>query len=148
MHKEQLLERFAKAYHTDGFPPLAGKIMGIFYVYDQKYFSFDEIVKIVNASKGAVSKTLKLLLELKRIAFIKSQEHKRKRLFYLDIQGIKHYLSIVLTNYKKQDELIRESLELRTQENMDLNNFIEDSIKFNAEILEFLEKKIEKYFNR
>lgn len=148
MSKENLLDRFAEAYKIDGFPPLAGRIMGMFYIYDQKYFSFDEIVSIVKASKGSVSKTLKMLIGLGRVTFIQSKEHKRKRLFLLNIDGLRHFLNTVILNYKKQDSLIKECLELRTNENLELNNFINSSVEFNAEILEFIEEKMVKYFNQ
>ena len=57
--KELILKEFSEAYKIDGFPPLAGKIMGIFYAYDKKYFAFEEIVEIVNllAASGTLLDT-------------------------------------------------------------------------------------------
>jgi len=122
--------------------------MGLLYVSDQKYFSFDEIIEQVNASKGAVSKSLTFLIDLKRIAYIPSPQHKRKRLFYLDTKGIKFFIELIISNYKKQDLLLKSCLELRTDENAELNDFIKASIDFNADVLAVIDEKMNKYFNK
>ena len=147
MVKKEMLDRFEIAYKKDGFPPMAGRIMGLFYISDQKYFTFEEIILEVRASKGAVSKTIKLLLELKRINYILSENQSRKRLFYLDIQGLIQFLRMVIDNYKSQNQLLKESLQIRTNENKEMNVFIKGSIQFNNDVLAFLEAKSEKYFN-
>ncbi len=145
---KDLLERFAIAYKNDGFPPLAGKIMGLFYISNQKYFSFEEIMQRVGASKGATSKTIKILLEFKRLNYSMSKEQVRKRMFYLDIQGVTQFLQIVIDNYKNQNQLLKESLQARTNENEEMNDFIKSSIQFNNEVLAFLNIKSEQYFNQ
>ncbi len=147
MVKENLLKRFADAYQNDGFPPMAGKIMGLFYISNQKYLSFNDIIEETGASKGAVSKTIKLLIDMRRINFIPSKEKGRKRLFYLDIQGIKIFLRSVVENYRKQDQLLIECKGLRNDENDEMNNFIDDSLEFNKSVLSFVAKKTEQYFN-
>ncbi|WP_066630939.1 hypothetical protein [Labilibacter marinus] len=147
MVKESIIERFAEAYKIDGFPPLAGKIMGVFYMSDSKYFCFEDLVLLSKGSKGAVSKTLKLLIGLSRIGFIYSKERKSKRLFYLDTKGIRDFLEIILANYKKQDILLKECLQLRSDENQELNMFIKNSLTFNDEVISLIEEKMNKYFN-
>jgi len=146
--KSKILESFAEAYELDGLPPLAGKVMGLFYLSDKKYFSFDEIIEQVKASKGAVSKSLKVLINLNRISYKLSPQYNRKRLFYLDTIGIRHSINMVISNYKKQDLLLKACLELRTNENLELNEFIENSIAFNADVLAVIEEKMNKYFNK
>ena len=146
--KSKILESFAEAYELDGLPPLAGKVMGLFYLSDKKYFSFDEIIEQVKASKGAVSKSLKVLINLNRISYKLSPQYIRKRLFYLDTIGIRHSINMVISNYKKQDLLLKACLELRTNENLELNEFIENSIAFNADVLAVIEEKMNKYFNK
>ena len=145
-NKQELLNSFGEAYEFDGLPPLTGKIMGLFYISDKKYFSFEEIIEEVNVSKGAVSKTLKLLIQLKRVAYINDSSNSRKRLFYLDISGIIYYLTLVLDNYKRQDDLLKECLKLRTSENEELNKFIKNSMKFNADVLAEINKKMNEHF--
>lgn len=141
-----ILERFAIAYKKDGLPPLAGKVMGLLYINDQKHFSFNEIADYIKASKGATSKVIKLLLDLNRINFIYSDENKKKRLFYLDIKGVFSFIELVIENYENQNQLLKESLKLRTNENEEMNNFITASINFNTEVLDELKTKSNKYF--
>lgn len=147
MSNESILDRFAEAYRIDGFPPLAGRIMGIFYSSDIKYFSFSDLVKLSKATKGSVSKTLTLLIGLNRVAFINSKERKGKRLFYLDTKGTRLFLELIINNYKKQDLLLKECLNLRSDENLEMNKFIKDSLDFNADVLNLLDEKMNKYFN-
>lgn len=148
MNKKELLNRFATAYKQDGFPPLAGRVMGLFYISNKKYLSFEEIINETNASKGAVSKTIKLLIQMHRIDFIISEEKARKRLFYLDIEGLKYFIRMIINNYRDQDQLLKECLQTRTNENEEMNNFIKDSLNFNKDVLTFLNIKNEQYFNK
>ncbi len=141
-----IIERFAVAYKKDGLPPLVGKVMGVLYISDQKYFTFDEIQKKIDSSKGATSKAINLLLELNRISFIYADESKKKRLFFLDIKGVFYFLELVIKNYSDQNQLLKESLELRTNENKEMNHFIKTSISFNTEVLNFLKTKSNEYF--
>jgi len=147
MAKKELLDRFATAYKNDGFPPLAGRIMGLFYISDKKHLSFEDIICETEASKGAVSKILKQLIQLHRINYTKINNG-RKRLFYLDINGLKFFLQMIIDNYKAQDQMLKECLQIRTNENEEMNNFIKDSINFNKEVLTFLSIKNEQYFNK
>ncbi len=147
MDKEQILDRFAEAYRIDGFPPLAGRIMGILYISDSKYLSFDELIQASNARKGSVSKVLKLLISLKRISYKHSEEKKGKRLFYLDIKGTKLFLELIIDNYKNQHKLLNECLQLRSSENVEINTFIENSMAFNNEVITFIDEKKNQYFN-
>ncbi len=148
MNKKELLNRFATAYKQDGFSPLAGRVMGLFYMSNQKYLNFEEIIHETNASKGAVSKTLKLLIQMQRIDFVISEQKGRKRLFYLDIEGLKYFIRMIINNYKDQDQLLKECLQARTNENEEMNNFIKDSLNFNKDVLTFLNIKNEQYFNK
>jgi DNA-binding transcriptional regulator GbsR (MarR family) len=147
MKKEELLERFAITYKNEGYPPLAGKIIGLFYISDEKYLTFNEITEKTGASKGAISKTLQLLLEHNRINYT-TEKNGRKRLFYLDIKGLIKFLKMIIKNYEDQNILIEECLELRTEGPTEMNEFMKSSIKFNIEILTFLNQKSEQYFNK
>ena len=41
---------------------------------------------------------------------------------------------------------MKECVQLRTDENKELNEFIDDSLQFNKEVLAFLDEKTEQYF--
>jgi len=89
---------------------------------------------------------MQVLIELNPINYISSENMSSKRLFYLDVKGIKLFLHSVLMNYKKQDQLLNECAQIRTNENEKLNDFINDSLKFNKEGLAFLVEKTKQFF--
>jgi len=145
--KKELLEKFAITYNNDGFPPLAGKIIGLFYLLDKKHLSFEEIMDEIETSKGGTSKALKLLLDKKIINFIYSKEKWKKRLFYLDPNGMIAYLDSAIENLAQQNQLFKKSLSFRSENgNKDMNIFISKSIQFNDEVSNFLITKSNQYF--
>ncbi len=68
--KEILIEQSANLYKSIGYPRIAGKIMGLLYVSEQKHFTFQELMDTLNISKGATSTALNFLIEIKEIDFI------------------------------------------------------------------------------
>ena len=52
----------------------------------------------------------------------------------------------MIANYKKQDLLLKKCLQLRTNENEELYNFIKDSVGFNTEVFAHLELQMKKHF--
>lgn len=144
--KQSILNLYAEALKEDNYPPIAGKILGLFYISDQKYFTFEELMKELNVSKSAISKALKLLLEIGEVNYKKIEGNKRKRHFYLDIQGNIDRLERLVNAYYMQTQLLEETLEFRSSNNQELNNFIKTSIKFNKEALYYFDKKIKEHF--
>ena len=43
--QEEIIDTFGELLTKDNYPPIAGKILGLFYTSDQKYFTFEEIKK-------------------------------------------------------------------------------------------------------
>ncbi|MBB6462212.1 hypothetical protein [Flammeovirga kamogawensis] len=148
MERKELLNKFADAHKHDGLPPLANKIVGVFYLSNEKYLGFDDIVDLVDASKGAVSKALKLLMSIYRINHIQDPTTSRKRLFYLDPDGAEKYIKIVAEGLSTQNELIKELNQFRTNGNNEMSDFIERTIAFNGEAIAFLLKNSERYFKK
>ncbi len=60
--KEILIEQSANLYKSIGYPRIAGKIMGLLYVSEQKHFTFQELMDTLNISKGATSTALNFLI--------------------------------------------------------------------------------------
>lgn len=146
MTKHEIVEVFERNYKRDGFPPLAGKIVGIFYVNNEKNLDFQKVVKLSGASKAAVSKTLKVLITMNRIGVSKHPTDNRKKLYFLDIENLIKYLRLVISNYQELSDLLHAVLEVRSDKNAEMNDFIKQSIAFNDEMLAFLNKKAEQYF--
>lgn len=143
---KHILELFALSLKEDNYPPVAGRIIGLFYVSNQKHFEFEDIMEAVSASKSATSKALKLLIEFGEVNFIIKEGSKRKRLFYLDVQGSIERIERFIDGYNMQTQLLTETLKLRNQNNEELNQFIKNTINFNTEILEFAEKKLREHY--
>ena len=144
--KKSILASFAHVYKEDNYPPIAGKILGFFYISNEKYFTFDELMIELKVSKSAMSKALKLLLEFGEVNFKIFENNKRKRYFYLDIQGTIDKLQRLIDAYFMETQLLEETLKIRNNENKDLNEFIKISIKFNKEVLDYLEKKVKEHY--
>lgn len=140
--KTELIEQYAEVYNADGYPPIAGKILGLFYISDEAHFTFEEIMERVEASKSATSKALKLLLESGEVGFKYAVDNKRKRLFYLNIKGTIANLEKILKAYQTETILLKQSLKLRSEANPQMNMFINDMITFNDDVLGFIEEKI------
>lgn len=147
--KKKLLEEFARAHNFDGLPPLANKIIGVFYVSNEKYLSFETLIEYLDSSKGAVSKMLKLLIAVRRVNFIQDSNSSRKRLFYLDSKGAEEYVNLVVAGLKEQREIMIQLKEYRTSESdNDIDDLIERTLSFNKEIINSLLKFSDKYYKR
>lgn len=141
--KKELIEQHSEVYKFDGYPPIAGKILGLFYVSDKKYFTFEDLMKEIPASKSAVSKALKILIDRKDINFIYKESNKRKRLFYFDIEGFISGLEDSMKAYTYHRTLLQKSLETRSNENIEMNEFIQKAINFNKSIISVIQEKID-----
>lgn len=141
-----MLDLYASTFQEDNYAPVAGKILGLFYMSDQKYFSFEELQQHLEVSKSAVSKGLKMLLTIGEINFVTFEDNKRKRYFYLDVQGNIDRIQRLIDSYSMQTELLEETLALRGTTNPELNNFIETSIKFNREVIAFVDQKVKEHY--
>ena len=146
MKREEIINEFERTYKNEGLPHLAGKIIGVFYVSDKKYLSFKEINENIDASKGTVSKVLKFLIKLNRVKCITHEKDKRKRYYCLDIPGLIQFLKYIISNYEEQSTLLEEVVKIRGNEYEELDIFIDKSINFNNEMLDFLKLKSEEYF--
>ncbi len=146
MDQENMLERYALALKEENYPPIAGKIMGLFFISNQKYFTFEEIMTSVQASKSATSKAIKLLISSGEVNFKFVEGNKRKRHFYLDIEGsIAHFKRLIEGLYM-QTTLYQETLKMRTDENEKLSQFIQNTINFNKELLVHAERLLQEHF--
>ncbi len=86
MQQEELITAFSEIFKAIGNSPTAGRISGLFYLSDQKFLTFEDIMEQLSISKSATSKALKILVERGQVAFI-TKEDSRKRYYYLSING-------------------------------------------------------------
>lgn len=144
--RKEILELYATAFKVDNYPPTAGKILGLLYTSNQRYFSFEDLINEVDVTKSAISKALKFLETTGEVSYIYDKENKRKRLFYLDIVSVQEQLYHNVNAYHTQIKLMEESLKLRNKENKDLNSFMKTSIEFYKEVLNYYEERLKKHF--
>ncbi|GAA4272446.1 hypothetical protein U6A24_10135 [Aquimarina gracilis] len=145
---ENMIERYAIAFKEENYPPIAGKILGLFLISNQEHFTFEELMEGVSASKSATSKALKFLIEKGEVNYNVFKGSKRKRHFHLDIQGGIDRIKRLIDGYKMQNQLWKETLALRNQDNIQLNNFLIDNINFSDEHIQYIDKTIKKYFDK
>ena len=146
MTKQTILEHFGRAYQAERFPPLSGKIIGLFMITGKRHLSFEEIQEELNVSKGALSKNLNLLINLNRVTFITDEKSKRKRLFSIDIKGTKKHIYGIVENFEYQNSLLYEAKKMRKNGDEDVCEFIDDSIAFSEKMIMELKRLIPKYF--
>lgn len=146
MKEAELIEAFSLIHKEGNCPPLAGKIIGLFFVSNEKYLTFEEIMDGVKASKGATSKSLNFLIAIEEIQFVFSVENKRKRLFFFNIGGAQNRLDKLVAMHKKETTLLKEILPRRNADNIEMNTLIKNIIAFNEDVLHFISAKIAEHF--
>lgn len=148
MKKQEILDAYSESTRYSTYPPLANRIIGLFMISDKRYLSFNEIREELDISKGALSKMLTLLLDLRRIVYIRDETNPRKRLFAIDIEGINDHLKMIADNFDKQRLLLVKSMEFRTNGDSDITAFIANSINFNEAMISELRKLTKKHFGK
>ncbi len=147
--QKNAIEQFSEALLAENYPPLSGRILGLFYVSDKKYFTFNELVEILEVTKGSVSKALSFLQDhLGIIKFIFKDGIKRRRYFYVDIPSNIEYLERFIASYKTQNEIYKVALRMRGEENIEMNKFLENNIMFNEAVLKSIEEHFDKSFQK
>ncbi len=146
MERKTIIEKFEAVYVEDHYPPIAGRILGLLFVTDKKYLTFQEILEEVGSSKGAISKALKILIDSGEVNFDYDVNNKRLRLFYLDTDGVIRHINNIVEAYKMQTELFKETLKIRSDENEEMNKFIKKTIVFNSEVLELMQEQLKKHY--
>lgn len=140
--KEILIEQFAKNYKHIGSPYLAGRVLGLFYVSEQKYYNFEELMEALQLSKSAVSKSLKYLIEIGDIRFIVKDGNKRKRYFYVSEEGFINSMNLLVKVLENQHKILQEIISLRNDENQELNSLIKRKISYLEGFTRYLENHL------
>lgn len=146
IERDNILELYALSYKEDHYPPTAGKLMGLLYISEQKYFSFDEFISNLQVTKSAVSKALKFLLNTGEINFIYDANNKRRRLFYLDYKGVIDKFHRIVNAYTIHVQLLEGTLKLRDDDTSELNTFIKKEIALLNETVQFFDAKLKTHF--
>lgn len=83
---KDLVERIGIVCDKDGMPPLAGRMVGFFMLAEPPHKTFDEIAEFLQASKSAISTTLRFLEAQGMVEYI-TFSGDRKRYFRLSVDS-------------------------------------------------------------
>ncbi|MBS9784117.1 ArsR family transcriptional regulator [Candidatus Gracilibacteria bacterium] len=144
--KQDLISQTSELYTMIGYPPIAGKIIALFYISDEKYLTFEEIMETLKISKSATSKALKFLTDLGEVSFMTKTENSRKRYFYISVKNSLKSLTDWKDSLDMRKNILEKALKLRTQKNPDFNTFIQQQIHFIEDISGYIDQKIQQHF--
>lgn len=95
--QKELIETIGRNLEKHGFPPVAGRILGMLMVMDKEEYTFDEIVEEMQISKSTASNALKTL-ELRETIEYVTHPGDRKRYFRISFSDI----NLVIDEIKKR----------------------------------------------
>lgn len=137
--------------------PVAARILSYVILTGKKGSTFDDMVRILSASKSTISTHLNHLLDLKKIEYF-TKPGDRKKYFIIDKDMIVHHIDHMIEEWQEVRKLHLEIKDYKevmnnkqsNEENFDVN-FHTDYIKFldaaSAAIDELRTKLIENQFN-
>ncbi len=144
--KERLLVESVEIFKSTGWHPVRAQILGLLYISNQKYFTFQEIIDTLKISKSTASRALNFLLDLGKIDYITKGENKRKRYFYISINGSIDLIDKWLESLEKQQHFFEKVLPLRDNSNEELNQLIQHQISVFKEVIPFFKNQNKKNF--
>ncbi|MBS9774340.1 MAG: hypothetical protein KGV59_04195 [Tenacibaculum sp.] len=144
--RQQLIEQTVELYKQIGYSPIAGRIMGLLNVSEQKYFTFEQLMETLQISKSATSKALKFLLEINEIDFIIKPENTRRRYFYISGKGSVKSMEVWSNSLLLRKQILEKILQVRSDKNQEINDFIKQMIAFIDDVYPFITDKIQEHF--
>ncbi len=138
--KEEV-EKIGIVCDKDGFPPLAGRLLGYLMLAEPPHKTFDEIVDFLQASKSAVSNTLKFMEAQGMVDYI-TFPGDRKRYFKMNASEWHLVVLKKMEFIKQMREKIAEVIEIRTDAHPDFNQELKDLHELYNLFLEELPKLV------
>ena len=117
MDKEKLayIEETGLVFEGFGMTRMAGRILGYLLVCDKDEVSFDEIRKALHASKGSISGTTKLLINVGMVEQV-SLPGDRKTYFRISRTKVGTILKSRISQFKTLSDTFSEGRRLKTRE--------------------------------
>ncbi|AMM52919.1 hypothetical protein TH61_12390 [Rufibacter sp. DG15C] len=135
--QKQLIEKIGIYHEQQGFPPVTGRIMGLLFVSEKPYLTFEEIIETLNISKSATSNALNLLLQMRLIEYT-TFSGDRKRYFSALLDNWNQEVVNKMNSILAFSKLLRQANDLRGDANPDMNQKVLDRIEF----MEFLSSQV------
>lgn len=147
VEEKKIIDLFTGVLLMENYPPLAGKIIGLFFVTEKKYYTFDEMLEVLDTNKTALSRALKFLGSFNMLSYTYKKNIKRRRYFYLDIPSYIEYIGIFIQSYDKLNTLIKVAQQMRGDQNEEMNTFIEEYVTYNDKVLKSLKDNLTHAFS-
>ncbi len=147
MNKSEIINSFAELYHSQGYAPLQGKIVGLFFVSEERSLTFQEIQDKLGVSKGAISKAINPLLEYGIIKSETKPGNQRRRYFNISPDGWMDGFSRWIDSLCVRRSLLVNALELREDKNEPISVFIKKQIDMLEDTIPYLRSKVEENNN-
>lgn len=126
-----------------GMPPTEARILALLLVSDRTELTFDEIRETLNTSKSAVSTALNTLVLRNKVESI-TIPGDRKRYFKHQLRNWNANAKDGLEKLLSVNQLLKEILEVRTQETEDFNQDLKNVIAF----IEFMQVELTQVFQK
>jgi DNA-binding transcriptional regulator GbsR (MarR family) len=136
------VERFALLAEEDGFPRIAGRILGLLIVRAEP-LSFDELAAILQISRGSVSTNTRLL-EQRGIVRRVSRLGERKDLFEIDRDPHGRMLETMLRRQQRLRDLATESRREFPRSEDRARASLQEMEEFFSVVIEATEKAMER----
>jgi DNA-binding transcriptional regulator GbsR (MarR family) len=144
---KQQAENVGMVCDKDGFPPLAGRLLGFLMLANPPHQSFDEIVDFLQASKSAVSTTLKFLEAQGMVEYI-TFPGDRKRYFRMNVAEWPQVILKKMEFIKMMKTQILKVLEIRGDEYKEFNDGLRNICDLYEIFLEEMPLLVEKWKRR
>jgi len=127
--QKKIIEKFALVEKESGMHSTAGRILGLFFVTDNRGLSFAQIQETLSMSKPSLSRAINLLLDLNKITYYKKFGD-RKRYFNMNLENIQLKIGKMMKSFFKAKEVLAEVLELDSVNSSELCKFVNWHIDF------------------
>jgi DNA-binding transcriptional regulator GbsR (MarR family) len=138
------VEKIGVVCDKDGFPPLAGRLLGFLMLAEPPHKTFDEIVEFLQASKSAVSNTLKFLEAQKMVDYI-TFPGDRKRYFRMSVENWGQVVGQRLDFLVNMQEKVKEVLAIRSGDHPEFNEGLHNIYLLYQTFIDELPRIIQKW---
>jgi DNA-binding transcriptional regulator GbsR (MarR family) len=144
--QKELVEAYGVIQENMGLNPASARVNALLTVSNKTDLSFDEIRDTLGLSKSAVSNALNNLLSLQHIGY-KTKMGERKRYFFSKLGQWKTKFRKDIADLVNYNNLLKEILKERSDENPDFNKNIEELAAFMDYFMEESIKIIDNWEN-
>ena len=132
-------------FNSENYHPVTlSKILWVFYESNQKYFTIDQLKSKTDLEEKEIQEALEALNSLGDIA---TRHQHVDETFFVDVNGSIKNLKNGVSRSKNALILLETIVDSRDESNPTLNDFIKKIILIYSEVLDFMDEKVNEYFN-